>query len=87
MSEFEQCRRIINGEQSATQSKAPVLTLTPAPLRKPQPVICPHCGFTIFDGDAIRSRCVKPVEAVAKCRCKRFISVPIVFSQNSQNSP
>lgn len=39
-------------------------------------VVC-VCGHVIFDGEAIRSRCVKPAEGLALCRCKRWVEVPI----------
>ena len=87
MSKFNQLYEIIDGKSLPTPKPAPKLNLVPHPVSKPQPVLCPHCGFTIFDGDAIRSRCVKPIQAVAKCRCKQWVDVPIVFSQNSQNTP
>lgn len=45
----------------------------------PGDVVC-ECGHTIWDGEAIRSRCVKPAEGVALCRCKRWVAVPIGLS-------
>lgn len=43
---------------------------------------CSHCGHVIFDGTAIRSRVVTVGEgnSLAKCRCKHWVSVPVVFS-------
>jgi len=44
---------------------------------RPTPTVTCACGHVIFDGEAIRSRCVKPAEGVALCRCKRWIAVPV----------
>ena len=47
---------------------------------KPQPVVC-DCGRTVFDGEVIKSRAVKLFpEAVALCRCKAWVRVPVVYS-------
>ena len=35
------------------------------------------CGHVVFDGQVIRSRCVDIVDAVALCRCKRGVRVPV----------
>lgn len=50
------------------------------PLRPP--VHC-ECGRVIFDGEVITSRVVRlfPV-AAAKCRCKRWVVVPVVYSSS-----
>lgn len=44
-------------------------------------VRCAACGHVVFDGNAIKSRVVVVSEtgAQAKCRCKRWVSVPIVY--------
>ena len=42
----------------------------------PPPVRC-ECGFLIWDGVALRARVVLPARGIAKCRCKRWVSVPI----------
>ncbi len=82
MSKFDACRKIIANPQQANNPKPTnILKLTAVPSSKPQPVICPHCGFTIFDNEVIRSRCVKPIDGTAKCRCKQWVNVPIIFSQ------
>jgi len=44
----------------------------------PDPVRC-KCGNKIFDGEAITSRCVKPAEGIALCKCKRWVPVPIRY--------
>lgn len=49
------------------------------PAAPPAPVIC-ECGFKIFDGEVIRSRVVHLVKGEAKCRCKRWVSVPANLS-------
>ncbi len=52
---------------------------TTEPLR--HPVRC-TCGHLIFDGAAIKSRVVllDTAGGKAKCRCKRWVSVPVVYS-------
>lgn len=42
----------------------------------PEPVIC-TCGRVVFDGEAIKARCVKPAAGIALCRCKRWVPVPV----------
>jgi len=44
-------------------------------------VKCPKCHKIIFDGDVIKSRIVKvlPTGAEAKCSCKSWVSVPLVY--------
>lgn len=37
------------------------------------------CGHKIFDGEVIRSRCVKVHESMALCRCKKWVSVPVFY--------
>ena len=50
-----------------------------APPRKP--VEC-ACGHRIFDGEVIRARVVRLLGrgAEAKCRCKRWVAVPLTYS-------
>lgn len=42
---------------------------------------CSHCGHVIFDGQAIKSRVVvlDTTQARAKCKCKAWVSVPVVY--------
>ncbi|SIO94646.1 hypothetical protein [Vibrio spartinae] len=41
-------------------------------------VVC-ICGHRICDSEGvIRSRCVKLVEGMALCRCKRWVKVPVL---------
>lgn len=47
------------------------------PEKRPASVIC-ECGFKIFDGEVIRSRVVHLQRGEAKCRCKRWVQVPIL---------
>ena len=35
------------------------------------------CGHKIFDGEVIRSRCVKIHTAEALCRCKKWVKVEL----------
>lgn len=54
---------------------------TPGPdgeLECPPPIAC-FCGRRIFDGEAIRSRCVVLYGGGAKalCRCKRWVMLPL----------
>lgn len=50
------------------------------PTRRPG-VQC-ECGFDIFDGEVIRSRVVRLKDrgAEAKCRCKRWVRVPLAYA-------
>jgi hypothetical protein len=50
------------------------------PVVRPAPVDCPACGRRIFDGEVIRSRCVKVAEGLALCRCKGWVRVPVSLS-------
>lgn len=38
-----------------------------------------ECGHVLYDGEAIKSRCVKPGKdlSYALCKCKRWVNVPI----------
>lgn len=38
-------------------------------------VKCPKCQHVIFDGEVIRSRCVKVHTAEALCRCKEWVKI------------
>lgn len=57
-----------------TERRMSVRALQPPP--SPEPVRC-ECGFLIFDGEAIRARVVLPTKGLAKCRCKRWVEVPV----------
>ena len=50
-----------------------------APIR-PE-VRCHQCGQVIFDGLVIKSRVVRllPIGAEAKCRCKAWVKMPVVY--------
>ncbi|MFP4615581.1 MAG: hypothetical protein ACLFRB_06865 [Thiohalorhabdus sp.] len=41
-----------------------------------QRVVC-ECGHVVYDGEVIRARCVHPESGTAKCRCKRWVAVPV----------
>lgn len=47
-------------------------------------VKCPNCRKTIFDGDVIKSRIVKVLAngAEAKCSCKSWVQLPLVYQKN-----
>lgn len=47
-------------------------------------VSCPHCGYTLFDGEVVRSRVVKPLQGTALCKCKKWVPVPISYKSNHQ---
>lgn len=42
------------------------------------------CGNTVFDGEAIKSRCVKLGKNIsyALCKCKRWVKVPVKLVTN-----
>ena len=50
-------------------------------VRSVQPVetVTCICGHRIFDGEVVRSRCVKLHEGTALCRCKQWVSVPVGY--------
>lgn len=51
----------------------------PAVTEQPlQPIKCPKCEHVIFDGEVIRSRCVKVQTAEALCRCKAWVRIRLV---------
>lgn len=44
-----------------------------------------ECGRTIFDGVAVRARVVRALPrggAQAKCRCKRWVAVPLTYQES-----
>lgn len=45
------------------------------------PVRCHHCGKVIFDGDVVKSRVLKVLTqgAQAKCQCKTWVSLPLIY--------
>lgn len=47
--------------------------------RSPPPRVVCVCGHEIWDGEAIRSRCVIPASGEALCRCKRWVGVPVAI--------
>ena len=54
----------------------------PAPVARALPPLRCGCGFELFDGQALRAR-VLLVQAdgsvQAKCRCKRWVVVPLRY--------
>ncbi len=52
------------------------------PVQSIRPVVRCDCGQVLFDGVVIKSRVVRvlPVGAEAKCRCKRWVKVPVSYS-------
>ncbi len=58
------------------------------PVAARPPVRC-ECGREIFDGLVVRSRVVRVLPrggAQAKCRCKRWVPVPLTYSDNGARS-
>lgn len=54
----------------------------PTPIKTiRQPVKCPHCRTVLFDGIVLKSRVVRllPKGGEAKCRCKRWVQVPVTY--------
>ncbi|MES9882253.1 MAG: hypothetical protein ABW185_15375 [Sedimenticola sp.] len=51
---------------------------------RPQ-VRCPTCQTVIFNGLVIKSRVLRllPAGAEAKCRCKAWVPVPVVYSRSA----
>ncbi len=49
---------------------------------RPEPMRC-DCGHRIFYGELIRSRCAKPADGLALCRCKRWVEVPVTAIYSS----
>lgn len=56
-----------------TEQQKPVSNIKPI-----TEVIC-KCGHKIYDGDVVRSRCVKLHEGLALCRCKEWVWVPVGY--------
>lgn len=55
-----------------------------APVAERPEVRC-DCGRTIFDGVAVRARVVRALPrggAQAKCRCKRWVPVPLTYQES-----
>jgi hypothetical protein len=52
------------------------------PFKPRAKVICPRCEHVIFDGEAVLSRCVLVEDhgAKAKCKCKEWVRVPLVYA-------
>lgn len=46
-------------------------------------VTCPQCEHRIYDGEVVRSRCVRLHEGRALCRCKAWLVVPIRHSDGA----
>ena len=50
-----------------------------AKISMPPDAVSCKCGHRIFDGQVVRSRCVKPAEGIALCRCKEWVKVPVTL--------
>lgn len=51
-------------------------------MKTTDPITC-ECGFKIWDGEVVRSRVlrIRPDGYFdAKCKCKRWIKLPVTFS-------
>lgn len=50
--------------------------------REPARVACPHCARVVFDGGVVRARVLKVLDhgCMAKCQCKAWIRVPLVYA-------
>lgn len=46
---------------------------------KPVETVTCVCGHKIYDGEVVRSRCVKLHEGQALCRCKKWVGVPVAY--------
>ena len=48
----------------------------------PRPPVRCTCGHLVFDGLAVKARVVllDPAGGKAKCRCKRWVSVPVAYA-------
>lgn len=54
-------------------------------MEKKTPIDC-VCGFKIWDGEVVRSRVLRILpdgHFEAKCRCKRWVKLPVKFSDKS----
>lgn len=47
-------------------------------VHRPKKAVC-ECGFVVCDGEVIRSRVVHIRNGQAKCRCKRWVEVPVGY--------
>lgn len=67
---------MINQERLAQATAA---SSVPRPIR---PEVRCQCGFVLFDGDVVRARVIRlqPRGAEAKCRCKRWVAVPLTYA-------
>ena len=46
------------------------------PANADDSVTC-ECGHKIYDGEVVRSRCIKLHTGEALCRCKTWVKVPV----------
>lgn len=46
------------------------------------------CGFRVYDGEVVRCRVFNPHVGAAKCRCTRWVHVPVKFfdAEKSENA-
>lgn len=54
-----------------------------------EPIQC-ECGFRIWDGEVVRSRVLRIREDQqfeAKCRCKRWIALPVALKEDHAVRP
>ena len=53
----------------------------PNPITSLRPPVSCECGFLVFDGQVLRARVIrlKAQGAEAKCRCKRWVAVPVSY--------
>ena len=72
-----------------TQLQAPQVDLTTKiwgahPAEHGRPAVRCVCGQYVFDGVVIKSRVVRvlPIGAEAKCRCKRWVAVPVSYQSS-----
>ena len=54
----------------------------PQAVENIRPSVRCECGSVVFDGLVVKSRIVRvlPKGAQAKCRCKRWVPVPLTYS-------
>lgn len=57
-----------------------MMPATTEPVALRPPVRC-QCGAVIFDGQLVRARVIKlhGQQALAKCKCKRWLPVPLQY--------
>lgn len=55
------------------------------PLR---PIVACRCGRVVYNGDVIKSRCVKVtlIGARALCKCKEWVPVPVTYQWKNNQS-